>query len=276
MKIDFSDLNVLGLGDNTVDIYIDKDIYYPGGNCVNFSVFAKRLGAQSSYIGVLGNDEKGKHLLCSLEKEKVNVERVIIKDAHNSYAKVNHINNNRVFVNSDPCLSKSLISYIKNIQLSNDIDIIHTSIFSNLECMIKFISRKNIKISYDFSDKYFKFNIDKNEILPYLDYGFFSFENFNEDNIFKFIKEIEEEYDIEVIVTAGKEGSFAIEDGENIHVFAKDISPVDTIGAGDAYITKYLLARLKGVQKQDAMKMGGEYASKACMIEGSFGYGKKL
>lgn len=36
-------MNVLGLGDNVVDKYVNLKIMYPGGNALNFAVFAKSL-----------------------------------------------------------------------------------------------------------------------------------------------------------------------------------------------------------------------------------------
>ena len=37
-------VKVLGFGDNVVDLYDHLHLMYPGGNAVNFAVFAKRLG----------------------------------------------------------------------------------------------------------------------------------------------------------------------------------------------------------------------------------------
>jgi len=39
-------VRLLGLGDNTVDTYVDQGWQYPGGNAVNVAVLARRLGAR--------------------------------------------------------------------------------------------------------------------------------------------------------------------------------------------------------------------------------------
>ena len=45
------DVSVLGFGDNVVDKYEHIKTMYPGGNAVNFAVFAKQLGAaRSAYM----------------------------------------------------------------------------------------------------------------------------------------------------------------------------------------------------------------------------------
>ena len=55
-------MRVIGIGDNVVDQYIQKGIMYPGGNALNFSVYAKRMGADAAYAGVFGNDRAGLHI----------------------------------------------------------------------------------------------------------------------------------------------------------------------------------------------------------------------
>jgi hypothetical protein len=34
-------MRFIGMGDNVVDRYINKEIMFPGGNAVNFAVYAK-------------------------------------------------------------------------------------------------------------------------------------------------------------------------------------------------------------------------------------------
>lgn len=41
-------ISVLGFGDNVVDKYEHIKTMYPGGNAVNFAVFAKKLGVDRS------------------------------------------------------------------------------------------------------------------------------------------------------------------------------------------------------------------------------------
>lgn len=43
-------ISVLGFGDNVVDKYEHIKTMYPGGNAVNFAVFAKKLGVDRSAL----------------------------------------------------------------------------------------------------------------------------------------------------------------------------------------------------------------------------------
>ena len=56
-------ISVLGFGDNVVDKYEHIKTMYPGGNAVNFAVFAKKLGVdRSAYMGIFGSDEEAERL----------------------------------------------------------------------------------------------------------------------------------------------------------------------------------------------------------------------
>src|SRR5437016_1231504 len=70
-------MKIIGVGDNVVDYYKDRGEIYPGGNALNVAVLAKRNGAEKgSYIGILGDDTAGDHVLKSLEAEKIDVSRI--------------------------------------------------------------------------------------------------------------------------------------------------------------------------------------------------------
>ena len=49
-------VKVLGLGDNVCDVYLHTGTMYPGGQAVNFAVYAGQLGAQADFMGVFGGD----------------------------------------------------------------------------------------------------------------------------------------------------------------------------------------------------------------------------
>lgn len=55
-------LRVLGLGDNVVDKYMHIRTMYPGGNALNFAVYAKMFGIEAGYLGVFGDDEAAAHV----------------------------------------------------------------------------------------------------------------------------------------------------------------------------------------------------------------------
>ena len=59
---------VIGIGDNVCDKYYPAKIMYPGGQAMNFSVYAKMLGADAAYMGVFGRDEVADHVIRTLDE----------------------------------------------------------------------------------------------------------------------------------------------------------------------------------------------------------------
>jgi len=47
---------IVAFGDNVVDCYRDRQQMFPGGNCVNHAVFARRFGAETAYAGAVSDD----------------------------------------------------------------------------------------------------------------------------------------------------------------------------------------------------------------------------
>ena len=263
-------LKVVGVGDNTVDIYVDNRECFPGGNCVNFSVFASRLGAQASYIGVLGSDENGDFLAKAMHNEKVNLKRVRFSKKRNSYTFIRHENKDRIFINSNPSTSQSLEINKEDLDFLSSHQLIHTSIYSKLERYLPDLRALDFKISYDFSNRFS--SIFMKNILPWIDYGFFSWSGRNDENILTFLKKWTDLYKTELIVTNGIKGSYALNNNKLIHIPAKEIDLVDTMGVGDAFITSYLISRLKGKIIKECIEEGTSFAAENCLHEGSFGY----
>lgn len=263
-------LKVVGVGDNTVDIYVDSRECFPGGNCVNFSVFASRLGVQASYIGVLGSDENGDFLTKAMHNEKVNLKRVRFSKKRNSYTFIRHENKDRIFINSNPSTSQSLEINKEDLDFLSGHQLIHTSIYSKLERYLPDLRALDFKISYDFSNRFS--SIFMKNILPWIDYGFFSWSGRNDENILTFLKKWTDLYKAELIVTNGIKGSYALNNNKLIHIPAKEIDLVDTMGVGDAFITSYLISRLKGKIIKECVEEGTSFAAENCLHEGSFGY----
>lgn len=268
------EIKLAGIGDNTVDIYLDQNIGFPGGNCVNFAVFARRLGANSSYIGVIGRDEKGDMLYDALMKEGVNIEKIRRINGPNSRALVNHRNGDRYFVSSDRSTSQSLSLTEDDLNFVKRHDHVHTSIFSNQDHKLPDLKTLGPSVSYDFSDKFNDAVIKT--VLPHIDYGFFSFSGKDKEDIVPFLKTLSNNYEKEIVVTAGALGSYSLDAGKVCHASSVEVEPIDTIGAGDAFIARFILSRLTGKNIGDSLTAGNQFAAENCLTKGSFGYEKAI
>jgi hypothetical protein len=69
-------VKIAAVGDNVVDCYVSRGLMYPGGNCLNVSVFASRFGASSAYIGAIGADPAGRLIATALNEEGIDTSRL--------------------------------------------------------------------------------------------------------------------------------------------------------------------------------------------------------
>ena len=95
-------VSALGFGDNVVDRYEHIHTMYPGGNAVNFAVYAKKCGAaRSAYMGIFGNDAAAEHVIASLEDEDVELAKCKQLIGENGAARVTVVDGDRVFLGSN-------------------------------------------------------------------------------------------------------------------------------------------------------------------------------
>lgn len=292
-------IRVLGLGDNVVDDYIDERTYYPGGNALNFSVFAKQLGAESAYLGIMGDDEPAQHIFSVLLKLGIDLSRARVVPGENGRAKVEIRNGDRFFVGSN----KGGVSLTVPLDLNQidreymkQFDCIHTSCHSYLDHELPKIFSWNKKLSYDFSiyfeEKHLK------TICPYIYAAELSCSHLGEDAIITMAKSIHGAGCPIVIATRGMKGVIVSIEEKQYRANAFPVEVIDSMGAGDSLITSFLVDLIRLQKERESLEKKGDklllvefdtwfdvkvsialtsavlFATKTCMKHGAFGFGK--
>ena len=274
---------VIGIGDNVVDKYLHLKTMFPGGNVLNFCVYAQKLGCEVAYIGTFGNDEAAEYITKVLNEMKIDISHCRKYKGNNGYAEINIVEGDRVFVGSNKggvsashpiILNKNDLNYIKQF------DLVHSSCYSYLEKELFKIKNINIPISFDFSnkieDKYL------NAICPYLNYSFLSCSHLTEEETKRTLQKAISYGSKLALATRGICGSILLYNQEYYYQNANEVKAIDTLGAGDSFITSFLLNIIKEenkLSKGDIRKIlleASNYAAKTCLVHGAFGYGKKI
>src|SRR4051812_1190972 len=94
-------VKIATMGDNVVDCYVRRGEMYPGGNCLNVSVFLRRFGVDSAYIGRIGNDAAGDVIWNALVAEDVDVGRLERLPGSTAWCLIGHRDNDRIFLDND-------------------------------------------------------------------------------------------------------------------------------------------------------------------------------
>jgi len=265
-------LRIIGIGDNVVDRYLYKHKMYPGGNAVNVPVLAQRTGmAKAAYIGCLGTNKAGRHVLAALKSEGVDVSRVRVMEGENAEADVTLVDGDRVFVGGKKGVSLNIHLDAQDEALIRGYDLIHTSIYSGLDDSLAQMKAIGPKISYDYSD-----HLDLEQVgatLKYVDIAIFSGGDRPLEELKALLLAAAAKGPSQVLVTMGSRGSMLYCGGRFFQqgIYAID-HVVDTMGAGDSFIARYLCGYFAGEETAVSLQAAAEFAAKNCLVGGTFGY----
>ncbi|MBQ9987036.1 MAG: fructoselysine 6-kinase [Erysipelotrichales bacterium] len=258
-------MKVVCVGDNCIDYYTKTDQAFSGGNSVNVAVYCQRLGVQSSYIGVVGNDTFGKVLLESVASKGVDISHVRVMDGNTAVTEVEIIGNDRVFGEYDEGVLADFRVTSEDIEYIHTFEVMVSSLWSKVEYDLEKI---DIPIAFDFADKWDSKMWEL--VLPHIQYAFYSDDVHEIEDIKEYM--IRKWYDgLEVLVcTRGDKGSVAY-DG---HTFFKqgiiECSVVDTMGAGDSYIAGFLVEYFGSKDVKSAMVAGAKNSAITIGYQGAW------
>ncbi|EGN2316510.1 fructoselysine 6-kinase [Salmonella enterica] len=275
-------ISVIGIGDNVVDKYLHSGMMYPGGNALNFSVYSKLAGIPAAFMGAFGSDEAAEHIQDVLRELQIDITHCRHYEGENGYACIRLKEGDREFVTSNKngvlrenplLLSQDDLHYISQFSL------VHSSINGHLESELEKIKQNNAVISFDFSgrgtDDYFE------NVCPWVNYGFMSCSGLSLDIIKEKINKLHDYGCKHVIATNGHECVYYFSANSFLEWRPHYVEPVDTLGAGDAFLTGFMLSIMQSGKREpdndtviSAMQAGGKSAAQVLLHYGAFGFGK--
>lgn len=261
---------LLGLGDNTVDTYIDAGLQFPGGNAVNVAVLAHRLGLPTAYLGCLGTDPAGDLIAAALAAEGVETDRLRRIEGPNARAFIRHDGGDRRFLPGQPGVRGRYDLAAADFAYIAGFDAVHTSIFSELDAELPRLRPVARQISYDFSERWNDQRFA--DVLPWIDIAFLSAPQRTDDDVAALLRAVAGIGPRLVVATRGARGAMACAGGE---ILTQDILPatvVDTLGAGDGFISACLVALLRGEPLPVALRHGAGFAAEVVGWHGGFGH----
>ncbi|TLU74920.1 aminoimidazole riboside kinase [Mannheimia varigena] len=249
-------------GDAVVDLIPDGENHYlkcAGGAPANVAVGVSRLGVEAGFIGRVGNDPLGKFMREVLQAENVSVENMILDDNHRTSTVVVGLDNGeRSFtfmvnpsadqfleVGDLPEFSKGDFLHCCSIALIND-----PSRSTTIEAICR-VKQAGGYVSFDpnLRESLWK-SFDEmksvvNSVVSMADILKFSEEELtlltDTDSLEEATKAITAQYPEKlIIITLGKDGAIYYFNGKSQIVAGKALKPVDTTGAGDAFVSGLL------------------------------------
>lgn len=276
-------MKVIGIGDNVVDDYAHIRTMYPGGNALNFAVYASMLGCEAAYLGVFGNDIAASHVQGTLAEMGVDTSHCRAAEGPNGRAILTIEDGERVFLGSNEGgVSKSIsMEFIfDDPDYLQAFAIMHTSAYSYLDSHLSRLQSLSPLLSYDFSDDF-----DAGHALSlcrYLDIGFFSCAEWSEKATMDLLEKAVQQGANIVVATRGPHGAMLFDGHSWFRHSPHAVIAVDTLGAGDAFISAFLVTYVAdnagtSVKPEsvigNALEKGAAFAAEICQVQGAFGHG---
>ncbi|GAA2207502.1 fructosamine kinase FrlD [Nonomuraea monospora] len=282
-------MRVLGFGDNIVDRFVDRGIDYPGGNSVNVAVYARRLGAESAYLGVFGDDGPGAFLRDAIAAEGVAVDRCVVRAGESGVSRLRVDDGERVFLGwngggvtvREPLeLDEDLLGYVRGF------DLVHSSVYSRSEPELPKLAGPGPLVSFDLSsEEEYRDPAYLDRICPHADLVLLSCSHLDEDATVALLADAVRRGAGLALGTRGVAGALASDGNVTVSApawLAEDI--VDTMGCGDAFLAGFAVSLLRDgwatgrpappAAVERALHQGAEAAHAQCYVEGAFGHGR--
>ena len=271
-------MKTISIGFNTMDVYEHQQIMYPGGNELNTSIYAKWLEGESGYLGYFGDDDRSKHLIYTLAYNGVDISRCKYLKGRSGIAITNLVDGERVFIRTNGggvsaknpiCLEEEDLEYIQRF------DLILTGYYASYEAGgLGKLKRIGVPVAYDFSEEFT--SDDLKEVCPGICMGFMSCSGRPEEEIRSLLKDVVGYGAKIAVATRGEEGQL-VYDGQKFysHSIVQE-KVIDTMGAGDSFMTAFAIAYLKNRKKGgigNALEEASGFAAKVCGIKGAVGMG---
>lgn len=261
---------ILCVGDNTVDIFVDRATMYPGGNAVNVAAGVARLGGRAHYIGCVSQDRYGELVYNSLKSEGVDLALCRRSPGPSPKALVGHRGNDRYFIGSMPGVRADYELLGSDYALMSQVDIVHTSVYSELDGKIARMAEASKVLSYDFSNKWLDHHL---EYAPFVNIAFLSAPGRDQSACVELMQRWAVAGASLIVMTRGEDGAMALQDGKIYLQGIISADVVDTLGAGDGFIAGFLASY--GISRDVATSLaaGAQSAAQACQLMGGYGYG---
>lgn len=260
----------------------NKHQYNPGGGPANMACMAVKRGVEASFIGQVGKDAFGEKLRMKLETEGVDIEALELSDAYPTTLAFVHLAENgersfsfyrhggadtmiRVTDAAKGKIDEADLFYLSTVLMSEG-----TSRETSFELM-RYAKEQKKVIAFDPNLRFNLWNsseelkdiVCKAMTVPQLvkmseeEMAFLS----GEEGLIPGIMTLHNNYpNIEVlIITQGEEGCTIFIDGEMVHVDSFEVTPVDTTGAGDAFMGAFLAEILKMEKTPDTLTLEEAY-----------------
>ncbi len=265
-------VGIVAIGDNDVDCYLADGRMYPGGNCLNVAVHARRAGARAGFVGAVAEDAAGRLMRQALAAEGVETARLRVVPGLTAYCVIGHRGAERLFLANDLGVSR-FEPEAGDLDYAAGFDVAHVGQSSGLDPWLPAIAART-RLSYDFSTR--REPDHRARIAPLCWLASFSLGDLDDPAAAAVIGEARAAGAAWVLATRGSAGAELHGQAGRFTVAADHVAAVDTLGAGDTFIAHTLVGLLAGDSPGAALAAAARAAAGTCGYMGAIGHGAPI
>ena len=260
-------LSLAAIGDNCIDSYLPPvGVSAVGGQALNVAVTWSRLGWNSEYLGAVGNDADGVRVLGALRTEGVGTDLVQVHDSPTGLTQFSiSSTGDRVVEFEDQGACAEYAPEASELDRLSEFDHVHMAQLCDFRSVAAALKERGLSVSYDFSTE-----LETTDLFG-VGTAIYSWPGKPDDQgLASLANAAFKGGALVVVATCGEHGSAVFQEGKRTIESVREIRPVDTCGAGDAFAAVFLSERLRGQPVQVSMSAAAEAASKACLHLGAW------
>lgn len=282
--------DVAGIGLNATDTVIlmprfpeyagkiafTRELIMPGGQVATAMLTCARLGLKTKYIGTVGDDERGRIQLDSLQSSGIDLTDVEVRrncPNQTAYILIDERTGERTVVwKRDDCLRLRPESIRED--MITCARMLHLDGTDSEACAraAEIARAHGIPVTVDVDTVYAGFE----HVLPFVDYLIASSEFpsrwMKEPDTVRALEQLQEKYRIPVVgVTLGSFGAMVRLEGKLIYSPGFEVNCVDTTGAGDVFHGAFCYSVLQKMPIREALELSNAMAALNCTALGARG-----
>jgi fructoselysine 6-kinase len=252
------------VGDNCLDIYLAPiGRSAVGGNAVNVAVRWARDGQPSRYVGAVADDAAGRRVAALVAREVQEAYIAVVPGETGVTTIALTEAGERRLVAEEFGVSGDWIPSAEQIRPLAGCAWVHCTLPGG-PGPVRDALPADVPVSYDLSTRHHDYDVSGLAI------AFLSWHGKPDRAAADLAQAIVARGAACAVVTCGRHGSLSYDGREVDAVDARSVSTMDTLGAGDAYIARFIIEHVAGRELWEAMESATEAATEACRHLGGF------
>ncbi|WP_454111857.1 PfkB family carbohydrate kinase [Microbacterium aurum] len=256
-------MTFVAIGDNCLDVYIQTDETYVGGNALNVAVSWAREGRKTRYLGAVGDDPAAALVVSALDGQGVASSDVATIAGRTGVTLVELNESDRRFVHEEFGVGATWLPPDALLDTLTDGDWAHLAGIDLSRGIVQDLTRRGARVSLDLSTHGIPPELDGVDVC-------FASAPDSLDDAHALGQRIIAAGARTALVTAGGAGSVGMDTAGAYRQPAEPVSVLDTCGAGDSYIAATIGAIADGHDLSDAMRLGTLAAAVTCTHTAGF------